>query len=693
MKILTGVGGENFTTLSTVEIDEKDFVQKRRGQGWRNQKYDNREFIAWDGEGWTDHHESCYSNDALNCAGKCQHHYYLFGCSVSTGISGRSLSTRDCLAHIIDVGKRNPYGIHIGFAFSYDVNMILKDLPPKYMMRLKENTFVHWYGYRIEHIPKKWFTVSYGKTSVRIQDIFSFFACSFVKALRGWNVGTEDEISDIESGKDARGNFSLDSLETTVRPYWRKELLLLVSLGDKLRSILYSAGLNITNWYGPGNIASFLYQKNQTEDCMDKALPRGVIDAAAYAYAGGRFEGFKAGYYEGTIYSADINSAYPAAMAELPNLRTGRWRLESGWDPRVPVSSRMGLFRIFFVFRYEFVALARQQGLPLPVFHRRKSGQVWYPEMSDGWYHAPEAQILFDIWNNSKGKAFSHFETSEAWIYEDDGSYPFDWVREMYSQRAVWKAQGNPAQLALKLGINSLYGKLAQRIGHKDGQSPKWHQLEWAGAITSATRAKLYNAMAGDWQHIIAVETDGIYSTQPFSNLDGLGGVGSGLGQWECTEYTGIIFLQNGVYWLRDQNGNWLPPKSRGIPQKQLDRDAAMRALVGRKDLVAYQHQFIGYGTALHRKPNTMDSWRTWITAEKRFEFGGNGKRFHDETTCPECSQGLGWDSALHTLSLRKGIPSMDSIRSAKHALPWLDEMYDGIEDLKHELRWEIIAD
>jgi len=357
------------------------------------------------------------------------------------------------------------------------------------------------------------------------------------------------------------------------------------------------------------------------------------------------------------------------------------------------VPTRVGLYRISFCFKSGITRAARQSGFPLPVFHRRQSGQVWYPEMSECWYHAPEARLLIDTWNESEGKVFSYFEIHETWIYEDDGSYPFHWVNDMYETRAQMKREGNAAQLALKLGINSLYGKLAQRIGSKNGESPTWHQLEWAGMITSHTRAALYKAMRDDWQHIIAVETDGIYSTVPLSGIQRNNSIGNGLGQWEVAEYSGIIFLQNGVYWLRDRNGDWLPPKSRGIPQKQLDRTAALRSLVDRSDLVAYQNQFLGYGTALHRNKETMSGWRTWITAEKRFEFGGNGKRFHDPESCTACFAEIEWTDGLHTLSLRRGIPSKDFIRSSKHALPWVDEMYEGVENLKHELRWEIIDD
>lgn len=587
--------------------------------------------------------------------------------------------------------------MHIGFAFSYDVNMILRDLPPKSMMELKEQTWVYWKGYRIEHIPKKWFTVtgeySGKKITVRIQDIFSFFACSFVKALRGWNVGTPEEIDEIESGKDSRSHFRVSEIDAKIRPYWESELRLLVSLGETLRDMLYSAGLEITQWFGPGNIATFLYQKHKTANTMNQELPDAIITAGQYAYAGGRFEGFKAGYHDGPVYSADINSAYPFALSQMPNLQSGIWHHFSGEDSDFlgTVPTRVGLYRVEYCFRPEIVRMARRNGLPLPLFHRRQSGHVWYPEMSHGWYHAPEMRLLMKAWNENAGRSFSRFRIHEAWIYEDDGTSPFSWVSEMYAQRAEWKRQGNPAQLALKLGINSLYGKLAQRIGHKDGKAPTWHQLEWAGAVTSTCRAMIYETALKDWRNVIGVETDGIYSISPISL--GSETVGSGLGQWEVDAYSGILFLQNGVYWLRDKNGDWKPPKSRGIPQRQLDINAAFQALRSGEDLTARQQYFIGYGTALHRSPDRMDRWRTWTSGTKRFEFGGNGKRFHNPVGCPECDAGMGLDEGLHTLSLRLPELRIDSIRSAKHFLPWKEGTLDLVNEIDEREMWSIDSD
>lgn len=678
----------NFTILST---DNREFVGRYRGQG-KDNTYDNREFVAWDGEGWTEHTDPlCAGNRGRSCLRyNCVHHYCLFGSSKGMSKAGDSLSTRECLDLILHTGRKYPRAIHIGFAFQYDVNMILRDLSPKHMQLLKENTFVTWRGYRIEHIPKKWITVSKGGISVRIQDVFSFFACSFVKALKGWNVGTPEEITDIESGKGSRDSFRLDQVDEFIRPYWLKELELLVLLGNRLREILYSADIKISQWFGPGNIASFLYQKHSMKKLMNQELPRDVRNAAQYAYAGGRFEGFRAGLHNGPIYSADINSAYPYVLSRMPNLQTGLWHRSTDDADLSTVRTRIGLYRIHFEFSRAMTRKARNEGFPLPVFNRRKSGQVWYPERSECWYHASEFQLLLDIHAESGGKAFSVFDVKEAWIYEDDGTSPFQWVSEMYDQRREWKDAGNPAERALKLGLNSLYGKLAQRIGSKDGKPPQWHQLEYAGAITAGCRSMLYRATLDHWETIVGVETDGIYSTAPFGELQN--GTGLALGQWETQTYEGMLFLQNGVYWLRGEDGDWLPPKSRGIPQTHLGIDAALSSLDRGISLKASQQYFIGYGTALHRDPVSMRGWRQWRTGNKEFVFGGNGKRFHNPDTCAACATGIPLDGGLHTLSLRLPEPGPLAFKSAKHYLPWADnETYDGVDDVQFGKRWDII--
>src|SRR6185312_5899163 len=110
------------------------------------------------------------------------------------------------------------------------------------------------------------------------------------------------------------------------------------------------------------------------------------------------------------------------------------------------------------------------------------------------------------------------------------------------------KEAGDALELTYKLIINSIYGQLAQRTGwnRKDNTAPKSHQLEWAGYITSACRARVYEAATALGDKLISIDTDGIYAMAPVPVLEG-----KKLGDWETAEYSEAIFWQSGIYALR----------------------------------------------------------------------------------------------------------------------------------------------
>lgn len=639
---------------------------------------EDREFIAWDGEGWTEH---VCKDDPKNCtnrSGQCKHHYCLFGCSSGEYESADSLTTAQCLDVMLRAKRKNPDAIHVAFSFKYDIDMILGDIPVAGMRYLMKRNRMKWKGYFLEVLPGKWFQVSRDGTSIRIYDLFSFFACSFVRALRQWNVGSADELSHIERGKGERSIFSLERLDSDVIPYWQTELRLLALLAERLREILYSADIRPSMWHGPGAVANYLFKNYKSGLSMPvyDDVPKGVLDAGQFAYAGGRFEAFRIGLTESTVYSADINSAYPYAMAGLPDMATGTW-VHYGSCPDVSelAEVRVGMFHVRYSYNREWSRALVYDGFPGVAHYRYPaSGTVHFRNENPGvWVHLPEFRNMLV---QELSGMFSSFEVLESWIYIDDGTNPFSWVLDIYEQRREWKRAGNPAQLAAKLGINSLYGKLAQRVGGRDGK-PTWHNLEMAGHITSTCRAMLYEASWRQWDSVIAYQTDGIYSTAPMEFLPN--GKGDNLGQWEEDTYSGMLHLQSGVYWLRDTEGNWLRPKSRGVPQQHMDRSMAMDALLQGKPLVVEQTQFVRFGLANMRRDG-IRTWRTWNKNTKEFSFGGNGigdsgKRLHHDKSCKECAQGLGRHEALHTLMLSpKGYPKGKDGRrqeSAPHHLPW----------------------
>ncbi len=371
-----------------------------------------RPFVAWDGEGVNN--EDPESGD---------HPYSLFGSSLGYRVKAYNLTTMDCLSLMMETELALPEAIHFGFAFGYDVNMILRELPILQLKNLRRYNRTRFQGFDIEYIPRKWLRVGYGRkgrtrTSIQLFDVFSFFNAGLGAVLRKYNIGTAEQLARIDAGKGERPNFSFVDITSAIEPYWETELVLMVNLMEEFRRILHNAGFFITSWHGPGAIASYLLRNHHAEQFMDRARSPEILDASRYSYFGGRFEPFVAGYYEGPIYSADINSAYPYSYSRLPDLSTGKWLHELGHPGSNPSDTRLGMYRI----RYQ--APYSNKAMPLP--HREQSGSVSFPNATEGWFHAAEAGMVYND---------PYAEFLESWVFEDDGYFPYAWVEDIYQQR------------------------------------------------------------------------------------------------------------------------------------------------------------------------------------------------------------------------------------------------------------------
>jgi len=652
---------------------------------YRERRQEERPFVGWDGEG--------YNAYAVSSDGtiEIEHRYMLFGASTGDYITGIDLDTADCLELILQTGEENPTAFNVGFAFEYDVNMILKNLPWRTLAILREQGHCRWKGpngkrYRIEHVPHKWFKVSLKDgPSVRIYDVFGFFHCSYLSALDKHGIGSDSKRAKITAGKSARGSFTYSDIEE-VTAYWSDEISLLPPLMDTVRAAAYGGGYRISEWHGPGALATYLLRDRGVINWHSKKnVPAEVKSAIRYAMAGGRFTPSLCGLYIGPIYTADINSAYIYACSLLPRLDRGCWiRYPADKvDPRN--LARFGLYKIEFDAGSEQRTNARKACVPeppYPLFHRSKNGVLRWPRRTQGWYWSPEAALVANS---------SHARILEAWVWDDDGSYPFRFVNDAYSRRLELQDQGDPIEKTYKWALASMYGAFARRVGwdKKTKKPPASHELAWAGFITSWCRAAVWNAamdvyLRGKGKGLISIDTDGITSTVPFRESHLPNGVGKGLGQWKLEEWTGILQWQAGVYWLRDSEGKWKEPKSRGIPKGAIPFDTAYNALrsmdYSRRPFVhpylsLYRTRFVGYQQALRGQ---FGKWRKWFREPVKVLLGGHpsGKAFHFPLACGACRASIAGnpppDDSLDSLHVVTGT-TPDDIHSWPHKLPWLE--------------------
>lgn len=647
---------------------------------------EQRQFIAWDGEGAD-----------LDGPGKPQH-YILFGCSTGAYISDdHHIHTFDLLDFIVRIGQENPTAFHVGFAFGYDSNMIVRSLSRPTLQRLHENgkvTLKRQDGvkYHVQYMPKKWFSVTryhsnwdrrtnpHAKITVKIYDLFTFFAKSFIKAYEEL-CGPAPEI--VKSGKANRGQF--DALGASyIQEYWSVEIQMLRELAEELRRRLYGAGLRITQWHGPGALASFALRQHKINEHMSQC-PDEVREAAKYAYAGGRFEIFHLGRTPGPIYSVDINSAYPYAISQLPSLASGSWTHVTG-DMVKRHSNRIARFGVYFIRLNPLSGDSFVERSPGPLFHRDKVGNISFPWVIEGWYWSPEVHNLLSL-------AEDRYTIVEGWEFVggklSHTDPPFHWVREMYQQRREWKAKGFGAQLALKLCMNSLYGKMAQRVGWNEEKRkpPAWHQLEWAGWVTSYTRAMLWEVMSRiPVPKIIAVETDGLYTTMP-PELLGISN-SSELGGWEVSQYDEILYVQSGMAWLR--KGDEWTCKRRGLDAKTFELGDCIKylhSLTPNQPWESYKGRttrFIGLGAALNGSAPLKVKHCVWQTTDREIRPGQDGKRVHMFGQCRACRElHTAWD-APHDMSIRS-LAYADPM-SYPHDIPWDDDPEQAWRQTQREL-------
>lgn len=620
------------------EIIDTDFVfpkgrQKPHKRMKTPGKYDTGYFIAWDGEGIT------YDNG--------QHNYILFGNSNGQYVEnreGNNLTTAECFDLLLITQRAAPKAIHVIYFGSYDFNMMLRDLPVDALRRLNNGDKAYYLHYSIDvRFGKKlWVKDRRDGTTVTLWDVGSFFQQSFVKSLQTWKINTRYMDNIIEQ-KANRANFKLLQYEE-IKVYCGQELDCLVTLMEVFLASLKECGIVLNAWHGPGAIANTLYK---THGIKGIRQPEEINIAAQYAYGGGRIEPIKQGTAnDQSIYYYDIRSAYPAAISLLPALETGKWYHYDGTTDN-PDPSYFGLYHI----RWQFSS----NNNFYPIRHRYTNGNVCYPQAGTGtWIWEPEYRILCDYFPGQ-------FQCMEWYEYDDTGKRPFSWVNDIYQQRAAMKKEGRGAERILKLGLNSLYGKMIQQLGwERHGKPPTYHQLESGGYVTSYTRSQLYRAAATNSKSIIGFETDGILTTDQLQVR-----TGDTLGAWECDIFNGLVYVQSGFYWL--QAGNTWRSKYRGFDPGSVTREGILAAWANEQPYVEAQlTRHMGLAYSLHT--NNMQQWGNWITSPRQLNVGNTSDKRVITTPGPTTRDQCLWNTEPYGIGTE---------HSAPYPLEWKNELPD----------------
>jgi hypothetical protein len=552
------------------------FKAKQNNAKHRRKRKMNIPFIAIDGEG-TNTKEIVKVIDGQNVYKQI---YTLLSSSDGTFIEEwkTGLPTVECLEFLL---KYSGDYYLVGFGIGYDVTKILVDLDEASLECLWEIGECLWNGYYLKYIPNKIFVVSKGKERrVTLYDTFGFFQKNFIQSLRDWKIDVPEEII---AGKAARGEFQ-ESDKKQIRKYNYIECRLLVELMNKLRDAAASADFLPNQWYGAGAIAAYMLELNDIKFYADS--PRGMIPNFLKAYYGGRNQVLQMGEFKSVVLH-DVNSAYPAAMKNLPS-SIGDWFQGKPMLYDYP----------WCLYHVEWNLPEKTIVTPFPV--RTKTSISW-PQIGSGWYWQPE------VWEACKAYP-RHIKILDCYYFEPMNAdhKPFEFLDKYYEQRKEFIKQDNDAQLVLKLGINACYGKVAQSIGKRD-ERPPYQNWFWAGYITSQTRAQVFELAMRSPKTIIGFSTDGVASTSQLEENS----QEKKLGAWEVKRVQDYFILQSGVYTFTDDEKK-TKMKSRGFSARSVDYEALRK--IWRKDgiLGRYEYKenrFIGIGNGLRQDSALIGCW------------------------------------------------------------------------------------
>lgn len=542
--------------------------------------------------------------------------------------SAEELSTLECLQFLLLLAKKNQGKKFVCFGLNYDVNMMLKDLSREKLEELWRSgeawITLDGFSFHLEWIPRKCFNVYSPdiRQRIRIYDVFGFFQSSFVKALEDWKI--PDPNGDIKRMKAERSRFTRGQRKE-IAAYCLSECKLLVTLMDALDESMLEAGIKLRSYMGAGSVAGALLQKEKVKrhHVSDSEQTDRIRAIFHHAYFGGRIEIFMQGLFNDLV-NYDVRSAYPAEAMSLPSLVGGTWKDVTEWT-----GSPHAIYRV------EWNIENASGVMPFPL---RRKGLIFYPTNGRGWYHAREVKAALALFGESQIRILDGIQLEPA---TDDK--PFAFIRDYYRMRYEAKAAGKASEKAYKLGLNSLYGKLAQGLSHKG--EPPFRSLYWAGRITSGTRARLLDCASLNPSSVVSMATDGItfLSDPKIEESNELGG-------YERTEFETFFIAQPGIYIGKEAGGKEVR-KSRGFFTREIDYEDLRRGWldvgptytqrgvcecgivhdgpISNCDGPRPRTRFVGIGSALMRED--FGVWRTWADSERGLSLGSARKFYATE--------------------------------------------------------------
>lgn len=422
------------------------------------------------------------------------------------------------------------------YNIDYDIGVILKLLENKlYSYKRNRKLKFEFQGYKLSYFPNKCFKIQKGHHSAIFFDIAQFYDRKGLAAVYQENISPLD--SEYLETKSKRAEFSPTFYRRNtrrVRNYCIQDCVLTRHLAEKWVRLFHDAfEFYPARWTSSGYLAEKVLINHGVSFPTFDSIQYEIQDMAFRSYFGGRFEILKRGFI-GTAHLYDINSAYPFALTQIPDITKGKWIRRKSIHP----DAKIGFFRI---------VVDVPDTKPVPPFPFRKQNQIVFPS---GKF---ETYVTLAELRACENPKFYRVLDSYQFVPDSD-AYPYEeFIEKMYRKRLELKQNKDPMQLPIKIILNSIYGKTGQKVERIIGNL--FNPVIFS-SITGLARAQLYRfVMDRDMEkETVAFATDSIITTKKL-DVDS-----SKLGDLKLEKSADDVFvLQNGFYRF---HGKW---KQRGL--------------------------------------------------------------------------------------------------------------------------------
>ena len=415
------------------------------------------------------------------------------------------------------------------YNLDYDATVILKLLGKEILstytsrkgFRFKYNQYSFYY------IPKKTLRISKGKHSWAFFDIAQFY--NFMPLQKAYETNIKKLPESYLKMKGKRAEFTprfYKRCRKQVRQYCIDDCIFTKELSENWIKLCGDAfGFYCKRYLSSGYLAEKVLINYGVQVPYFKDLPYDLQEFAYNSYFGGRFEMIQRGFI-GEAYLYDINSAYPYALTKVPDITKGSWRFGIR---QIHENAILGFFKIHV--KYDTC-----EYLPaLPFMRKTLAGEsLIFPS---GEF------VTFATLEELKQVDPKNYRIITSWQYFDDNPvYPFkDFVEKLYKKRQELKAKGDAQEHAIKIILNSLYGKLGSK---KPKMGNLFNPVIFA-FITGHARAQLFQFVKDNnlEKDVVAFATDSVSCTRKI-DIDS-----KELGSFSLDKSANDVFYaQNGFY-------------------------------------------------------------------------------------------------------------------------------------------------